>query len=636
MQGRDARFDGRFYIAVKTTRIYCRPSCPARTPKPENVRFYPSAAAAQRSGFRACKRCRPDASPGSPEWDVRGDLAGRALRLIGDGVIDRDGVPGLARRLGYSERQVNRSLIAEVGAGPLALARAQRAQTARVLLETSDLPAGDVAFAAGLRQHPAVQRHDPGRVRRDPDAAAGGPAAPPSASARRHARHARAAAALPARRCRCDATLAFLAARAIPGVESFDGALLHPVAAAARRPGDRRDQRRRRLRALPHPAHRPARPGRRGRRGCAGCSTSTPTRSPSTRSSARDPQLAPLVAGRARACARPVPSTGSRWRCARSSASRSRWPARARCSAASPPSTGSRRSTARPLRLFPHPDVAGRRRRRCRCPRPASAPSAPSRRRWPAVQLSLDPGADRADTRDALLALPGIGRGPPTTSPCARSPTPTCCSAPISAWSDSAESLGIDLSRRAPRLGARGAATPPTTCGRLHHVEGKDGIDALHDDRLAARRPARDRRRGRADRALPAAPAGTSRRRPTAPGATTPRSPTSASSSTSTSPASGWSSSCGSTRTAPPFQLKVWLALREIPYGETASYGQQAQAHRRPRLGARGRSGQRAQPDLDHRAVPPGHRRRRFAHRLRGRHRRPSAGCSTTRPSTPA
>ncbi|MDQ2751048.1 MAG: helix-turn-helix domain-containing protein [Actinomycetota bacterium] len=150
VQGRDPRFDGWFFIAVRTTGIYCRPSCPAVTPKRANVEFHPSAAAAQRAGFRACKRCRPDASPGSPEWDVRGDLAGRALRLISDGVIDRDGVPGLARRLGYSERQLNRTLLAEVGAGPIALARAQRAQTARVLLETTDLPATDVAFAAGF------------------------------------------------------------------------------------------------------------------------------------------------------------------------------------------------------------------------------------------------------------------------------------------------------------------------------------------------------------------------------------------------------------------------------------------------------------------------------------------------------
>ena len=150
VQGRDPRFDGWFFTAVRTTGIYCRPSCPAVTPKPGNVSFHPSAAAAQRAGYRACKRCRPDASPGSPEWNIRGDLVGRALRLIGDGVVDREGVPGLAGRLGYSDRQVHRSLMAEVGAGPLALARSQRAQTARVLLETTDLPVTDVAFAAGF------------------------------------------------------------------------------------------------------------------------------------------------------------------------------------------------------------------------------------------------------------------------------------------------------------------------------------------------------------------------------------------------------------------------------------------------------------------------------------------------------
>jgi AraC family transcriptional regulator of adaptative response / DNA-3-methyladenine glycosylase II len=150
VQSRDPRFDGWFFTAVRTTGIYCRPSCPAITPQRRNVTFHPSAAAAQRAGYRACKRCRPDASPGSPEWNVRGDLAGRALRLIGDGVVDRAGVPGLAARLGYSERQLHRTLVAEVGAGPLALARAQRAQTSRVLLETTDLPVIDVAFAAGF------------------------------------------------------------------------------------------------------------------------------------------------------------------------------------------------------------------------------------------------------------------------------------------------------------------------------------------------------------------------------------------------------------------------------------------------------------------------------------------------------
>ncbi|TAL21093.1 MAG: DNA-3-methyladenine glycosylase 2 family protein [Frankiales bacterium] len=150
VQGQDPRFDGWFVLGVLTTGIYCRPSCPARTPLRRNVRFHPSAAAAQAAGLRACKRCRPDASPGTPAWDARSDLAARAMRLIADGVVDREGVPGLAQRLGYSRRQVERTLLAELGAGPLALARAQRAQTARTLVETTDLPLADVAFAAGF------------------------------------------------------------------------------------------------------------------------------------------------------------------------------------------------------------------------------------------------------------------------------------------------------------------------------------------------------------------------------------------------------------------------------------------------------------------------------------------------------
>ncbi|MGW0579183.1 AlkA N-terminal domain-containing protein [Streptomyces sp. NPDC002920] len=150
VRSKDARFDGWFYTAVLTTGIYCRPSCPVVPPKPENMTFLPSAAACQQAGFRACKRCRPDTSPGSPEWNQRADLVARAMRLIADGVVDRDGVPGLAARLGYSARQVERQLLAELGAGPLALARAQRAQTARVLVETTGLPMADVAFAAGF------------------------------------------------------------------------------------------------------------------------------------------------------------------------------------------------------------------------------------------------------------------------------------------------------------------------------------------------------------------------------------------------------------------------------------------------------------------------------------------------------
>ena len=150
VRSRDARFDGWFFVAVTSTGIYCRPSCPSPPARPARVRFFPTAAAAQRAGFRACKRCVPDATPGSPEWDRRADVVGRAMRLIADGVVDRDGVPGLALRLGYSGRHLNRLLIAEVGASPLALARAQRAQTARILLETTELRAAEIAFAAGF------------------------------------------------------------------------------------------------------------------------------------------------------------------------------------------------------------------------------------------------------------------------------------------------------------------------------------------------------------------------------------------------------------------------------------------------------------------------------------------------------
>ncbi|MET8942677.1 Ada metal-binding domain-containing protein, partial [Streptomyces sp. NPDC004542] len=150
VRSRDGRFDGEFFFAVGTTGIYCRPSCPAVTPKRHNVRFFATAAAAQGAGFRACRRCRPDAVPGSAEWNVRADVVGRAMRLIGDGVVDREGVAGLAARLGYSPRQVQRQLTAELGAGPVALARAQRAHTARVLLQTTALPVTEVAFAAGF------------------------------------------------------------------------------------------------------------------------------------------------------------------------------------------------------------------------------------------------------------------------------------------------------------------------------------------------------------------------------------------------------------------------------------------------------------------------------------------------------
>ena len=178
---RDARFDGRFVTAVTSTGIYCRPSCPAQTPKRENVRFYPCAAAAVAAGFRACKRCRPEAAPGSREWDVRGDLAARALRAIAAGALDGastttgGGVPDLARSMHVSERHLHRVLVAEVGAGPLALARTRRAQTARLLLDATSLPISEVAFAAGfasLRQFNDTMREHfgvpPRELRRRP------------------------------------------------------------------------------------------------------------------------------------------------------------------------------------------------------------------------------------------------------------------------------------------------------------------------------------------------------------------------------------------------------------------------------------------------------------------------------------
>lgn len=161
VKSRDPRFDGQLFLAVSTTGIYCRPSCPARTPKPENVTFYTTSAAAHEAGYRACKRCLPDATPGSPEWNLRQDLAGRAMRLIREGVMNQGGVEALSTRLGYTSRHLHRILRAELGAGPLALARAQRAHTARALLSTTELSVSDVAFAAGfssVRQFNATVR----------------------------------------------------------------------------------------------------------------------------------------------------------------------------------------------------------------------------------------------------------------------------------------------------------------------------------------------------------------------------------------------------------------------------------------------------------------------------------------------
>lgn len=212
VKSRDRRFDGVFYTAVRTTGIYCRPSCPARTPAFRNVTFHRTAAAAQAAGYRACKRCLPDATPGSPDWDVAATVAGRAMRLIADGVVDREGVEGLAARVGYTTRHLSRLLTSELGAGPLALARAQRAQTARVLVETTDLTFADVAFASGFSS--VRQFNDTIREVYDASPTAlrgrrGGVRTPGAIELRLAVRTPFAGSTL----------LAFLAARAVPGVE---------------------------------------------------------------------------------------------------------------------------------------------------------------------------------------------------------------------------------------------------------------------------------------------------------------------------------------------------------------------------------------------------------------------------------
>lgn len=223
VQSKDARFDGVFFTAVLTTGIYCRPSCPVVPPKVQNMEFHPSAASCQRAGFRACKRCRPDTSPGSPAWNARADAVARAMRLIQDGVVDREGVPGLAARLGYSTRQIERQLLAELGAGPLALARSQRAQTARLLVETTPMPMAQVAFAAGfssIRTFNDTVREvfalTPGELRAR---AARGPAAGPPTPGVISLR-------LPFRAPLAPSNLfGHLAATAVPGVEEWrDGA----------------------------------------------------------------------------------------------------------------------------------------------------------------------------------------------------------------------------------------------------------------------------------------------------------------------------------------------------------------------------------------------------------------------------
>jgi len=241
ISSRDPRYDGRLYVGVVSTGIYCRPSCPARTPRPENCTYFTAAAAAVAAGFRACRRCRPDALPGSREWDVRSDLAARALRGIADGVVDTAGVRGLADAVHVSERHLHRVLVEQVGASPVQLARTRRSQLARMLLDQTTLGMADIAFAAGfasVRQFNEVMREQfgaaPSTLRRAPRSSRADEAdrVPPTG-------------ATVTLRLRCtepfdaDSWWGHVAHRAVPGLEvaELDGATGRSVRRLVRAPG---------------------------------------------------------------------------------------------------------------------------------------------------------------------------------------------------------------------------------------------------------------------------------------------------------------------------------------------------------------------------------------------------------------
>src|SRR5579872_1989547 len=167
---RDPRFDGRFFIGVTTTGIYCRPICPAPTLKEENVRYFPSAAAAAEAGFRPCLRCRPEASPGTPAWLGASATVSRALKLIGESALDDSGVDDLADRLGMGARHLRRLFLKHLGATPVAVAQTRRVHFAKKLIDETQLPMTQVALASGfgsIRRFNATFQKLYGRAPRD-------------------------------------------------------------------------------------------------------------------------------------------------------------------------------------------------------------------------------------------------------------------------------------------------------------------------------------------------------------------------------------------------------------------------------------------------------------------------------------
>jgi AraC family transcriptional regulator of adaptative response / DNA-3-methyladenine glycosylase II len=230
LSARDSRFDGRFFTGVVTTGIYCRPVCPARTPRRENVRFFPCAAAAEKEGFRACRRCRPDAAPGTPAWAGTSATVARALRLISAGVLDERPVDALSAQLGIGDRHLRRLFRDELGASPGDIAATRRVHFARNLLFETDLAVADVAFSAGF-----------GSIRRFNEAFRDTFACTPA-----EYRRARNAAPLPAGLTlklpyqppfRWRDLEAFLAPRMIPGVESLVGGVYRRAFADGETPG---------------------------------------------------------------------------------------------------------------------------------------------------------------------------------------------------------------------------------------------------------------------------------------------------------------------------------------------------------------------------------------------------------------
>ncbi|WP_232226311.1 AlkA N-terminal domain-containing protein [Brachybacterium phenoliresistens] len=260
IRSRDTRFDGMFFTCVRSTGIFCRPSCPARTPQRTGVEFAPSAAAAVAAGYRACKRCGPMAPPGSPDDDPAGSLAERALRLIDEGALDDGGsVPALAARLAVSERTLHRALVRRTGAGALAHARIRRARRAHDLVAGSQLPLAQIAHAAGfgserqfhetftqifghapsvVRERAVPRRRGAGRPGAAPEGAGPAAAGPEDAGHGADGSAAVLTARLAVRRPFDGAGLAaWFAVRAVPGVEEVVGTVWTRAVRLAHGPG---------------------------------------------------------------------------------------------------------------------------------------------------------------------------------------------------------------------------------------------------------------------------------------------------------------------------------------------------------------------------------------------------------------